>query len=92
MTEKIDFIDQTYSSEASKHDFKTTYRNMNMVLIWKDKKLYGSNVDRLAEMYNDRLKKKKISLSDKKHILWKHYTSLKDTNEKLTCSQDLTTK
>ena len=32
---------------------------MNMVLIWKDKKLYGSNVDRLAEMYNDRLKKKK---------------------------------
>ena len=38
---------------------------MNMVLIWKDKKLYGSNVDRLAEMYNDRLKKKKYLLAIK---------------------------
>ena len=65
MTEKIDFIDQTYRSEASKHDFKTTYRDMNMVLIWKDKKLYGSNVDRLAEKYNDRLKKKKYLLAIK---------------------------
>ena len=29
---------------------------MNMMLIWKDKKFYESNVDGLAEMYNDKLK------------------------------------
>ena len=43
-------------------------------------------------MYNNKLKKKKLSLSDKQHILWKHYTSLKDTNEKVICSQDLYNK
>ena len=61
---------------------------MNM-FIWKDKKFYGSNVDDLAEMYNDKLKEKKISLSNKQHMLRKHYTSLKDTNKKVICSQDL---
>ena len=60
---------------------------MNM-FIWKDKKFYGSNVDGLAEMYNDELKGKKLCLSDKQDILWKHHTSLKDTNEKVICSQD----
>ena len=39
-------------------------------------------------MYNDKLKGKKLCLSDKQHILWKHHTSLKDTNEKVICSQD----
>ena len=29
------------------------------MFIWKDKKFYGSNVDGLAEMYNDELKGKK---------------------------------
>ena len=92
MTEKLDFIDQTYSSEASKYDFKTIYRDMNMIFIWKDKKFYGSNADGLAEMYNDKLKGKKLSLSDKHHILWQHYTSLKDTNEKVIRSQNLYNK
>ena len=63
-----------------------------MIFIWKDKKFYGSNADGLAEMYNDKLKGKKLSLSDKHHILWKHYTSLKDTNKKVICSQDLYNK
>ena len=40
-------------------------------------------------MYNDKLKEKKISLSNKQHMLRKHYTSLKDTNKKVICSQDL---
>ena len=33
-------------------------------------------------MYNDKLKEKKIPLSNKQHMLRKHYTSLKDTNKK----------
>ena len=36
LTEKLDFIDQTYSSAASKYEFKTIYRDINMMLIWKD--------------------------------------------------------
>ena len=59
MTEKLDFIDQTYSFEASKYDFKTIYKDMNMMFTWKDKKFYGSNANGVAEMYNDILKEKK---------------------------------
>ena len=65
---------------------------MNMMFIWKDQKLHVSNVDGLAEMHNDKLKGKKLSLRDKQHILWEHYTSLKDTNKKVICSQDLYNK
>ena len=65
---------------------------MNMMFIWKDQKFHVSNVDGLAEMHNDKLKGKKLSLRDKQHILWKHYTSLKDTNKKVICSQDLYNK
>ena len=92
MTEKLDFIDQTDSSKASEYDFKTIYRDMNMIFTWKDQKFYGNNVDGLAEMYNDKLKEKTLSLSHKQQILWKHYTSLRDTNEKVICSQDLCNK
>ena len=35
---------------------------MNMIFIWKDKKLYGSNADGLAGMYNDKLKGKNYPL------------------------------
>ena len=59
LIEKLDFIDQTYSFEASKHDFKTIYKDMNMMFIWKDQKFYRSNANGLAEMYNDILKEKK---------------------------------
>ena len=55
---KLDFLDQTCSSEASKRDFKTIDRDMHMMFIWKDKRFYGSNVDGLAEMYNEKLKGK----------------------------------
>ena len=50
-------MDQTYSSEASKYDFKTIHIDMNTMFVWKDKKLYGSNVDGLAETCNDKGKK-----------------------------------
>ena len=60
LTEKLDFMDQTYSSEALKYDFKTIYIDMNTMFVWKDKKFYGGNVDGLAEMCNDKLKGKKI--------------------------------
>ena len=63
MTEKLGFIDQTYSSEDSKYDFKAIYKDMNMMFTWKDKKVYGSNVDGLAEMYNDQLKEKNYLLA-----------------------------
>ena len=63
-----------------------------MMFTWKDKKLYGSNVDGLAEMHNNILKGIKLSLRNKQDILWKHYTSLKDTNEKVICFQDLYNK
>ena len=63
MTEKLGFIDQTYSSEDSKYDFKAIYKDMNMMFTWKDKKVYGSNVDGLAEMYNDQLKGKNYLLA-----------------------------
>ena len=87
--ETLDFIKQTYSSEASKYDFKTIYRDMTVMFIWK----YGNNVDDLAEMYNDKLKKKRsLRLSDKQYILSEHYTSLKDTNEKVICCQDVYSK
>ena len=49
---------------------------MNMLFIWKDGRFYGSNIN-MEEIYNDYLKEKRLlSLSDKQHILWKHYTSL----------------
>ena len=63
MTEKLGFIDQTYSSEDSKYDFKAIYKDMNMMFTWKDKKVNGSNVDGLAEMYNDQLKEKNYLLA-----------------------------
>ena len=63
MTEKLGFIDQTYSSEDSKYDFKAICKDMNMMFTWKDKKVYGSNVDGLAEMYNDQLKEKNYLLA-----------------------------
>ena len=63
MTEKLCFIDQTYSSEDSKYDLKTIYKDMSMMFIWKDKKVCGSNVDGLAEMYNDQLKEKHYLLA-----------------------------
>ena len=56
---------------------------MNTIFIWKDQKLYGNN---------GKIKEKTLSLSDRQHILWKHYTSLRDTNEKVICSQDLCNK
>ena len=59
MIEKLDFIDQTYSFEASKYDFKTIYKDMNTMFIWKDQKFYRSNANGLAEIYNDILKEKK---------------------------------
>ena len=83
MTEKLDFIDQTDSSKASEYDFKIIYRDMNTIFIWKDQKLYGNN---------GKIMEKTLSLSDRQHILWKHYTSLRDTNEKVICSQDLCNK
>ena len=64
-----------------------------MMFICKDGRFYGSNVNVLAEMYNDKLKEKRLlPFSDKQNILWKHYASLKDTNEKVICSQDLYSK
>ena len=33
------------------------------MFIWKDKKVCGSNVDGLAEMYNDQLKEKHYLLA-----------------------------
>ena len=33
------------------------------MFIWKDKKFYGSNVDGLAEMYNDELREKNYALA-----------------------------
>ena len=36
---------------------------MSMMFIWKDKKVCGSNVDGLAEMYNDQLKEKHYLLA-----------------------------
>ena len=68
LTEKLDFMDQTYSSEALKYDFKTIYIDMNTMFVWKDKKFYGGNVDGLAEMCGDKLKGKKFSLSNKQHM------------------------
>ena len=43
-------------------------------------------------MHNNILKGIKLSLRNKQDILWKHYTSLKDTNEKVICFQDLYNK
>ena len=64
-----------------------------MMFICKDGRFNGSNVNVLAEMYNDKLKEKRLlPFSDKQNILWKHYASLKDTNEKVICSQDLYSK
>ena len=45
---------------------------MNMMFTWKNQRFYGSNVDDLAEIYNDKLKEKKekkLSLSNKEYIL-----------------------
>ena len=85
-SEKLDFIEQSYSSAASKYDFKTLYRYFNMMFIWRDGQFYGSNVDGLAEIYNDSLKGKKLLSPDEKYnILWKHYNSLKDISKKTIC-------
>ena len=59
LTEKLDVIEQTYSSDATKYDFRSIYRDMNMMFIWRDGKYYGSNVDNLLKTYNDVLKKKR---------------------------------
>ena len=56
---------------------------MNRIFIWKDQKFYSNN---------GKVKEKTLSFSDRQHILWKHYTSLRDTNEKVICSQDLCNK
>ena len=64
-----------------------------MMFIRKDGRFYGSKVNVLTEMYNDKLKEKRLlPFNDKQHILQKHYTFLKDTNEKVICSQDLNSK
>ena len=56
------------------------------MFIWKDGQFYGSNVDALAEIYNDSLKtKKQLSPDAKYNILWKH-NSLKDIKT-LICSE-----
>ena len=40
-----------------------------------------------------KLKEKRLlSLSNEENILWKHYTPLKYTNEKVICSPDLYSK
>ena len=47
----------------------------------------GSNVNSLAELYNDKLKTKKLLSPDEKYnILWKH-NSLKDIKT-LICSEN----
>ena len=70
LTEKLYLIEKTYSSKALKCDFKTIYGDLKLIFIWKDGRFYGSNIDRLAEMHNDKLKEKRlVSLSNKQQIL-----------------------
>ena len=60
LTEKRGFIEHSYSLHASKYDCKSLYGDLNMMFIWKDGQFNGSNVDGLAEIYNDSLKTKKL--------------------------------
>ena len=42
LTEKLDFVKQTYNSDASKYDSKSIYRDINVIFILADGQFYGS--------------------------------------------------
>ena len=56
------------------------------MFIWKDGQFYGSKVG-FIETYNEAIKKRRLKISQKFHILANYYRTLNDANEKVICSE-----
>ena len=52
LTEKLNFVEQSYTWNKTKFDFKALYRDMNMIFVYIDGEFFGSSVG-YVEQYNE---------------------------------------